>query len=139
MVAVLEPRPALRPAPRPPARPDLRLIVGGRADRPRRPIDAVAPWGPLAGAVGLVLLAVVVAVAIALGAFAPLAPGPTGGGASVAAQAGARDSVVVEAGDTLWSIARQLQPVGDVRPLVARLVELNGSAAIRPGQVLALP
>ena len=34
---------------------------------------------------------------------------------------------VVRPGDTLWSIARVAQPVGDVRPLVGRLLRQTGS------------
>ncbi|MDG2112656.1 MAG: LysM domain-containing protein [Actinomycetota bacterium] len=47
--------------------------------------------------------------------------------------------VVVQPGDTLWSIARSVQPKGDVRPLVQRLSELNGGAALQVGQALYLP
>jgi hypothetical protein len=42
--------------------------------------------------------------------------------------------VVVRPGDTLWSIARSLQPGGDVRDLVDRLAERAGGAQITPGQ-----
>ena len=49
------------------------------------------------------------------------------------------DGVIVQPGDTLWSIARAVQPEGDVRPLVQRLAELNGGAQIRAGQALVLP
>ena len=46
---------------------------------------------------------------------------------------------LVQPGDTLWSIARQLQPSGDVRPLVRKLVQLNDGAELEVGQVLVLP
>jgi len=45
---------------------------------------------------------------------------------------------VVEPGDTMWSIARSLHPDGDVRPLVDRLIEINGGAELRAGDVLEL-
>ena len=45
---------------------------------------------------------------------------------------------VAQAGDTLWSIARRVQPVGDPRALVARLELVAGGAELRPGQVLTL-
>jgi hypothetical protein len=47
-------------------------------------------------------------------------------------------STVVEVvpGDTLWSIARRLQPEGDPRPLVDRLAASHGGAAIRAGDRL---
>ena len=50
-------------------------------------------------------------------------------------------SVVVEPGDTLWSIAESVADGADVRVVVARIQELNefeGSALV-PGQVLQLP
>ena len=47
--------------------------------------------------------------------------------------------VIVQPGDTLWTVARQLQPTGDVRPLVQRLSELNGGASLQVGQALRLP
>jgi hypothetical protein len=45
---------------------------------------------------------------------------------------------VVEPGDTLWSIARRLDPEGDPRPIVHRLSEQTGGAGLQPGQRLAL-
>jgi nucleoid-associated protein YgaU len=47
-------------------------------------------------------------------------------------------SVVVQPGDSVWAIARRVQPVGDVRPLVDELVARHGSAAIVPGDVLTV-
>ena len=46
---------------------------------------------------------------------------------------------LVQPGDTLWTIAHQLQPRGDVRPLVRKLVQLNDGAELEVGQVLVLP
>ena len=46
---------------------------------------------------------------------------------------------LVQPGDTLWTIARQLKPEGDVRPVVHKLADLNGGAELEVGQVLALP
>jgi hypothetical protein len=50
-------------------------------------------------------------------------------------------SVLVEPGDTVWSIARSLAGDGDVRPVVDALVEANGSPALAAGErlVLVLP
>jgi Tfp pilus assembly protein FimV len=45
---------------------------------------------------------------------------------------------VVQPGDTVWSIAEQLAPTGDVRGMVDRLVDLNGGAALEVGQHLRL-
>ena len=51
----------------------------------------------------------------------------------------AREVYVVRAGDTLWSIARKVQPAGDVRPLVDRLAESRGGRALQPGERIVLP
>ena len=50
-------------------------------------------------------------------------------------------SVVVESGDTLWSIATAVAGTDDVRVVVDRIRQLNGlqSADLVPGQVLRLP
>jgi Tfp pilus assembly protein FimV len=45
---------------------------------------------------------------------------------------------VVQPGDTIWSIAHDLDPSGDPRATVDRIVALNGSAALQPGQRLRL-
>ncbi|MGY2075193.1 LysM peptidoglycan-binding domain-containing protein [Blastococcus sp. SYSU DS0828] len=49
--------------------------------------------------------------------------------------------VVVEPGDTLWSIAGSAADGRDVRDVVVDIRQLNGldTAAITPGQVLLLP
>jgi hypothetical protein len=46
---------------------------------------------------------------------------------------------VVQPGDTMWGIARSLQPEGDVRAVVSRLVRANGGPDLQVGQRLALP
>ena len=43
---------------------------------------------------------------------------------------------VVQPGDTLWSVARRLQPEGDVRPVVDRLVAERGSSGLAVGEVI---
>ena len=47
--------------------------------------------------------------------------------------------VVVQPGDTLWSIAGSLAPGTDPRPLVAELVEIAGDGTLQPGQMLTIP
>jgi LysM repeat protein len=49
-------------------------------------------------------------------------------------------AVVVQPGDTLWSIARAVAPHQDPRVVVDRLVERNGirASALVPGQVLRI-
>ena len=61
------------------------------------------------------------------------------GGAAAPAVRRAASGYVVQPGDTLWSIARRLQPEGDIRPLVDRLVDLNGGADLAVGQRLPIP
>lgn len=48
--------------------------------------------------------------------------------------AGSERYVVVKAGDTLWSIARRIQPDGDIRPVVDELVKRAGGSKIDVGQ-----
>jgi hypothetical protein len=50
----------------------------------------------------------------------------------------ARVSVVVEPGDTVWSIATSLAPDDDPRPVVDAIVAANGGSALVPGQRLEL-
>jgi Tfp pilus assembly protein FimV len=45
---------------------------------------------------------------------------------------------VVQPGDTLWSVAHELEPHADPRDVVDHLVDLNGSGALQPGQRLRL-
>ncbi len=47
--------------------------------------------------------------------------------------------VVVQPGDTLWSIATWLDPGADPRRLVDELSDLTGSATLQPGQRLVIP
>lgn len=46
---------------------------------------------------------------------------------------------IVQPGDTLWSIARSLQPDGDVRRVVHRLAAQRDGAALQVGERIALP
>ncbi|MGV3758849.1 MAG: LysM peptidoglycan-binding domain-containing protein [Actinomycetota bacterium] len=122
------------PGPRSPQRPALRVIEGGRAPGAaarratyrRRRLAAAA------------LLVAVVTTALLL-ANAVLA-GSAGGGTPTSAAGTAPAAVhVVQPGDTLWSVARDLDPAGDVRLTVDRLVALNGGAPLQVGQRLVLP
>lgn len=47
--------------------------------------------------------------------------------------------VVVQPGDTLWTIAESLVENTDPRPLVAQLSDIAGGATIQPGQLLRIP
>jgi len=50
-------------------------------------------------------------------------------------------TITVGAGDTLWSLAEQVDPDSDPRDLIAAIMTLNDldSPTIEPGQVLHLP
>ena len=110
-----------------PAAPSRRSVQGDRAARLRLTRRARR-------------LAVVLALAagVALGSWlAPLVGGAGGGDLRLAGVS----SVVVQSGDTLWSIATSLDGDGDVRALVDEIQQLNGlnSAVLVPGQTLLLP
>jgi hypothetical protein len=52
----------------------------------------------------------------------------------------ARHQVVsVQPGDSLWSIARSIQPTGDVRPLVDAMIAERGSSVLRVGDTVMVP
>lgn len=83
-----------------------------------------------------VLLAVFVLALLVVGRVATV----LGGSPAVPAHRPGPTSYVVQPGDTLWSIARSLQPEGDVRPVVHGLLDANGGApALSVGQVLMVP
>jgi nucleoid-associated protein YgaU len=124
-----------------PARPHLRLVEGGRSTR-----VAVARPGrhALRTVLGGLALAALVALA-ALGSVNLLGADAAASGPASTAEsfhpAGADAStpsvpavVVVQPGDTLWAIARRIQPTGDVRPLVDELAHRAGGAAVVSGQ-----
>ena len=71
-------------------------------------------------------------VAVAFGA---------GRASATPARTAALPTVVVQRGDTLWSIAARIAGDGDIRETVEQITALNGVAAqsIEPGQRLILP
>jgi len=82
-----------------------------------------------------VLLVVIVMAALVAGRVSTV----LGGNSASVPEHRPRTAYVVQPGDTLWSVARSLQPEGDLRPLVRGLSQANGGAALAIGQVLALP
>jgi LysM repeat protein len=128
------------PGPGRPARPSLRVLDGGRA--PAR-VAQQAVYRRRRLAVALVAV-VVVALSFLLASAAvagnaggdPSSAAGTSAAASTAADAA---TVVVQPGDTLWSIAAATQPEVDVRIAVDRLVALNGRSPLVVGQELVLP
>jgi hypothetical protein len=134
------------PGPGRPPRPSLRVLEGGQAPsrlaqqavyRRRRLLVGVAA---LVVMVLSILLAASAAASIAGGdPSAAGAPSPTSAAATSAAGVAAPATVVVQPGDTLWTIAAAAAPGTDVRITVDQLVALNGAAPIVVGQELALP
>jgi hypothetical protein len=146
-IAPLRPQPTtVPPGPDAPSRPQLRALEGGRAPsqlarqatyRRRRIVVAVLVVVLTAT---FVLLADAALARIAGGApSAAGGPSPTSAAASGAAGVAAPPTVVVQPGDTLWSIAADVAPGADVRITVDQLVALNGRSPIVPGQELVLP
>lgn len=65
--------------------------------------------------------------------------GSGGAPASAAVSLPARATIVAEPGDTLWSIAERHHGDIPVDTYVATLIDINGGAAIRGGDVITLP
>jgi hypothetical protein len=118
------------PSPSRGAHPGLRL-VGTR--RPRPSVRTLRARRLAVVIAALVLLAIGGLVLRAAGGLLthepPAAPAksPTPGAA-----------YVVQPGDTVWSLARRLQPNGDVRPVVDRLVAAHGGTTLAVGEVIRL-
>jgi nucleoid-associated protein YgaU len=116
---------------RPGARPVPSLRTGRRATRPHSTLRLTRRARRLA-----VVLAL--CGGVVLGSWlAPL----LSGGADEGLHLAGVSSVVVEPGDTLWSIAASVADGEDVRAVIDRIQELNGleGSGLVPGQVLQLP
>lgn len=89
------------------------------------------------------MVSMAMGAALCVNIVASRAGAGAGAGAGVAgAERAASRIYVVRPGDTIWGIARrQAGPREDPRPLVDRLIHVNGlrGALIRPGQQLVLP
>ena len=111
--------------------PQLRLVRGGQHPQAR---SMRRTYLARRLAVAAVAVVVVVLLAQVLGAV-----GGSVAGAFDPAPAASGEVHVVEAGDTLWSIARQVAPGVDRRVAVDDLLALNGEGPLRIGQHLQLP
>ncbi len=159
MVALLRPQPEISVVPR-----QLRLVAdGGRLINAGDAAPAAATRrdsdGATAGVgidVGQMLMVVAAAVVI-FGGLALLRAsqggpaadnwadvgatgtvGATAGSSAIVAAPG--DQLVVAApGDSFWSIARTIAPDADPRPVVAVLIEANGSDSLQIGQQIVIP
>lgn len=91
-------------------------------------------------AAAAVLAPVGLSGAVAGGATGRVDAGPTPTPLAASAESDETAAVyVVQPGDTLWSIARRLDPGADPRPLVAELSAANGGPVLHIGQRLAIP
>jgi hypothetical protein len=118
----------------------LEPASGDTAGR-RRPPLALVPDEPSTRTLPLwivFVLAVVMAGTVTVGVVRSVGGAMDWLGGDVPASPPGHPVHVVQPGETLWSIARTLHPDGDIRPLVDRLVELNGGDHIEVGQVLEL-
>ena len=117
-VATLYPSPHRRP----PGRPELRLVGPPPPTFWFRRVAVLLAALLLVAGVGVVLRAAGGSITHEPPA-APANPPPPSG-------------YVVQPGDTFWSVARRLQPDGDVRPVVDRLVAAHGGAGLVAGEVI---
>jgi hypothetical protein len=87
----------------------------------------------VAAAVGLGLVVAAAQASAALGgsSLAPVERRPPG-----VRSASVVETVVVEPGDTLWSIAARLAPGADPREVVDALVEARGTTRLLPGETI---
>ena len=123
----------------------------GRCRHPRRghgpagpgrrwPVPALRPLSPSTYRRRRALAAGAV---VAVSALATIVLGALGGGSLTAPErplpVDAGRIYVVQPGDTFWSIAREVEPEGDVRPVVDRLVAEHGGATLVVGEPIRLP
>jgi LysM repeat protein len=102
----------------------------GYGIRPLRSTRRIRPVGRLAA---VVLLALSVSIGLAVAAH--------GSSAGTGLPSAEETTVVVQPGDTLWSIASQRYPSDDVRARVEDIKRANGlhSPVIEAGETLHLP
>ena len=114
--------PISAPAPRP----ELRLVGAGT----RRPAPSVYRRRRLAALVfaGLLLAASLAIASVVLSRPATAGSLPEG-----------RRTVVVEPGDTYWSIAATIHERGDLRVTVDALIDANGARPLFAGDRLEIP
>lgn len=134
MTAIAHPLPA---PPRRPARPRAGACPGAPAVVPVRRQSA-AQFRRRRAVVALVAV-VLLGAGIGRGELGGLPLTPPGPAPAVRLVPVAETSYVVRPGDTLWQIARGLQPSGDVRPLVQRLAASRGGLPLQVGERLVLP
>lgn len=128
---------------------DGRSVRVSGTDMPTRPVEhggrliRFTRRGRIAAASATLVCAAGVAAGVAGGLQVWALDRPTEATTRIAGTVGFASSrhVVVQQGDSLWEIARQLSPEADPRETVVQLRALNGleSNLIHPGQVLLVP
>jgi nucleoid-associated protein YgaU len=111
--------------------------------QPRRAVESARPRRTTRRRVRLTrrarLLAAVLTLAlgVAIGSWL----GPLLGGGNGDLRLAGVQNVVVQPGDTLWSISSEVAGTADIRAVVHRIQELNGlhGTDLVPGQILQLP
>ncbi len=126
-----------------PEPPGLRLIHGGRSaatEAGGRPLSLA-----LVAAIACVVFGGLLAIRLVQGGpDGSRVAGSTGSAGSevqpaLAADAGPEDLIVVVGpGDTLWSIATEIAPDGDPRPLVSALSDANDGSRLQIGQEIVI-
>lgn len=108
---------------------------GAPSVRACREHGSPAPSVRLTRRARLIVLLVITAAVVVLGPWRAIASAPEG----VVPQGWS--TVVVQPGDTLWTLAERIDPAGDPRVIVADIKQANSLAnsAIAPGQVLTVP
>lgn len=121
------------------AEPGARGTMPPRAGHPSRSLEGARHSAAARRRRRLLLAALVaglvVVLALPFGALGgstatPRGPGVEGSAATV---------YVVQPGDTLWSIASHFDRSGDPRPLAEAIAKDTGSAAVVPGERIAIP
>jgi len=105
----------------------------------RRPVRILLAGLGLAALVAFAAMGVLPFLGADAAAVSPASSADTTGPAVVvdppaATTAEAPVELIVQPGDSLWSIARRLQPRGDLRQLVDRLIERVGGTSVTRGQ-----
>jgi nucleoid-associated protein YgaU len=140
LLAVVEPPAAPRPVP--PRTPRPVSLAGGSTAVGHSCARCSQATGRPAPAVRLTHRArrLLVILGAAAGVLVGLGIGSVAGGGEELVLV-SDSSVVVQQGDTVWSIARSVAGDQDVRSVVDAIQELNDlhDATLRPGQVLRLP
>ena len=113
----------------------LRLVQPGETLPAPAPLISAATYRRRRLVVAAGIVGVVLAVRVLLGAFGggPLAAPPSAPPVLVG-----QTSYIVQPGDSLWTIARALQPTGDVRPLVDQLGARRHGTPLRVGERIDL-